>query len=50
MYSNLSKIGYLYDNGMKICVYSREEEKKSNKGWFRDGIDISYKKTGMVKT
>ena len=39
---NFSKKDSLYSQGMKILVYSEEENLRSNTGWFRDGYNISY--------
>jgi len=50
---NFTKPKSLYNNGMKILMYSKNKEKKENIGWYRTGYNISYtrnKKSNVNKT
>ncbi len=40
--TNFTKKSSLYQQGMKILVYSRKENAATKHGWHRDGTDICY--------
>eukprot|EP00347_Sterkiella_histriomuscorum_P003123 403365502 len=39
---NLAKPQSLYSQGMKPCIYSKQQNQKTGRGWFRGGQDIKY--------
>lgn len=39
---NFIKPKSLYNEGMKVLIFSEKEQEKQNKGWFRGGEDYSY--------
>ena len=39
---NFIKPNSLFNEGMKVLLYSETENKRSGRGWFRGGRDISY--------
>ena len=46
---NFGKNDSLFNHGMKVLCYSEIENSATNKGWFRDGTDISYFNNGIHK-
>ncbi|ORX58532.1 Zn-dependent exopeptidase [Piromyces finnis] len=41
---NFTKPKSLFNNGMKVLVYSKKKKEKENIGWYRTGYNISYTK------
>ncbi|CAG9333093.1 unnamed protein product [Blepharisma stoltei] len=46
---NLTKKDSLYNEGMKILIFSENESQTNNVGWFRGGYDIMYHANGIRK-
>jgi hypothetical protein len=46
---NFAKSDSLYNDGMKVLMYSKCAQDCSGRGWFRGGEDISYYNNGIVK-
>jgi hypothetical protein len=42
----MRKSDSLFNYGMMPCIYSLQEDKKTNKAWFRGGYNIKYFKNG----
>lgn len=46
---NYYKPGSLFNEGMKVLVYSKKQAQSSGTGWFRGGTDIMYVRNNIVK-
>ena len=46
---NLSKPDSLYNEGMKILIYSERMAQENDIGWQRGGINIGYYENGIIK-
>ena len=46
---NYRKNDSLFNHGMKMVVYSVMENKKTGKGWFRDGKNFKYGLNKIVR-
>ena len=46
---NFSKPDSLFNYGMKINVFSEQENKTNNTGWFRAGENIKYFSNGIKR-
>lgn len=46
---NLSKPDSLFNEGMKILIYSEKQSEDKDIGWFRGGTKISYYANGIRK-
>lgn len=46
---NLCKPDSLYNEGMKILVYSERKAQNQDIGWHRDGTRIYYYRNGILK-
>jgi hypothetical protein len=44
------KIDSLYNEGMKICIFSKQKYEESKVGWYWGGHDISYSKNDSSGT
>lgn len=46
---NLCKPDSLYNEGMKVLIYSEKHAKEKNIGWYRGGTKTSYYANGIKK-
>lgn len=47
---NMTKKYSAYENGMKVCVFSRKEHEKMQKGWSRGCDNISYCRNNVPRS
>lgn len=46
---NLSKPDSLFNEGMKVLIYSEKQSEEKDIGWYRGGTKISYYNNGIKK-
>jgi len=46
---NLSKPDSLFNEGMKVLIYSEKTAEEKDIGWFRGGTKIGYYQNGIKK-
>lgn len=46
---NLSKPDSLFNEGMKVLIYSEKQAQEKDIGWYRGGTNIIYYQNGIKK-